>query len=127
MRKRRRNSRFLPFGAGLVAGYMLTVGVAAVSALIMWITGADGGIAWIPAILAAAMGSFLCGRTAGKMRRRGGLKTGAVCGVIYCLPLILLSLVFGTAQGVMLPVKVVLCIGFGTAGGVSGVNSQDKE
>lgn len=126
MRKRRSNSRLLPFGAGLAAGYMLTAGTAAAGALIMWILGADGGLSWIVAVPAAAMGSFLCGRTAGKMRRRGGLKTGAVCGIMYCVPLILLALIFGTVQGVLLPVKLALCIGFGAAGGVSGVNSQDK-
>lgn len=92
----------------------------------MWILGADGGLSWIVAVPATAMGSFLCGRTAGKMRRRGGLKTGAVCGIMYCVPLILLALIFGTVQGALLPVKLALCIGFGAAGGVSGVNSQDK-
>lgn len=92
----------------------------------MWILGADGGLSWIVAVPAAAMGSFLCGRTAGKMRHRGGLKTGAVCGIMYCVPLILLALIFGTVQGALLPVKLALCIGFGAAGGVSGVNSQDK-
>lgn len=126
MRKRRSNSRLLPFGAGLAAGYMLTAGTAAAGALIMWILGADGGLSWIVAVPAVAMGSFLCGRTAGKMRRRGGLKTGAVCGIMYCVPLILLALIFGTVQGALLPVKLALCIGFGAAGGVSGVNSQDK-
>ena len=126
MRKRRRNSRFAPFGAGLLAGYLLTAGIAAVGALIMWLAGADSEISWLAAVPAAAMGSFLCGRTAGKMRRRGGLKTGAVCGVLYCLPLILLSLIFGGVQGVLLPVKLALCVGFGAAGGVAGVNSQDK-
>ncbi len=126
MRKRRSNSRFLPFGAGLAAGYLLTAGTAAAGALIMWLLGADGGLSWIVAVPAAAMGSFLCGRTAGKMRRRGGLKTGVVCGIMYCIPLILMALIFGTMQGALLPVKLALCVGFGAAGGVSGVNSQDK-
>lgn len=103
MRRKKNRSRLLPFGAGLAAGYLLTIGVAA-----------------------AALGSFLCGRTAGKQRRRGGLKTGAVCGVLYCVPLILAALIFGTVQGILLPVKAALCIGFAAAGGVSGVNSPEK-
>ncbi len=126
MRKRRNNSRLTPFGAGLAAGYLLTVGIAAAGALLMWIAGADSGLSWLTAVPAAAMGSFLCGRVAGKMRRRGGLKTGAVCGIMYFLPLLLLSLIFGAVQGVLLPVKLALCIGFGAAGGVAGVNSQDR-
>ncbi|MGN1340744.1 MAG: TIGR04086 family membrane protein [Oscillospiraceae bacterium] len=126
MRKRQRNSRFAPFGAGLLAGYLLTAGTSAAGALVMWLAGADSGAAWLVAVPAMALGSFLCGRTAGRLRRRGGLKTGAVCGVMYFLPLLLLSLVFGQVQGVLLTVKLLLCVGFGTAGGVAGVNSQDR-
>ena len=126
MRRKHNGSRFMPFGAGLAAGYLLSLGIAAVGALIMWLTGADSGLAWIAAVPASAFGSFVCGRTAGRQRRRGGLKTGALCGVLYCVPLVLLSLIFGTAQGGLLPVKAALCIGFAAAGGVSGVNSPEK-
>lgn len=126
MRKRRRNSRIAPFGAGLLAGYILTGAIAAFGALLMCIMGADSGLSWLTAVPAEALGSFLCGRTAGKLRHRGGLKTGALCGLFYCLPLIMLSVFFGEIQGVLLPVKLALCIGFGAAGGVAGVNSQDK-
>ena len=111
MRRKKNRSRLLPFGAGLAAGYLLTIGVAAAGALVMWLTGADSSMAWL---------------TAGKQRRRGGLKTGAVCGVLYCVPLILAALIFGTVQGILLPVKAALCIGFAAAGGVSGVNSPEK-
>ena len=124
MRRKKNRSRLLPFGAGLAAGYLLTIGVAAAGALVMWLTGADSSMAWLTAVPAAALGSFLCGRTAGKQRRRGGLKTGAVCGVLYCVPLILAALIFGTVQGILLPVKAALCIGFAAAGGGSGVKSE---
>ena len=113
MRRKKNRSRLLPFGAGLAAGYLLTIGVAAAGALVMWLTGADSSMAWLTAVPAAALGSFLCGRTAGKQRRRGGLKTGAVCGVLYCVPLILAALIFGTVQGILLPVKAALCAGAG--------------
>ena len=56
MRRKKNRSRLLPFGAGLAAGYLLTIGVAAAGALVMWLTGADkfhgvadggsGGGAW---------------------------------------------------------------------------------
>lgn len=127
MRKRRKHSRLMPFWAGLTAGYLTTLGICTAGALIFWLVGADSGIAWLAALPAAALGSFVCGRTAGRQRRHSGLKTGAVCGVMYSLPLMLLGLIFGAAHGVMLPVKLALCIGFGTAGGVAGVNSQDRE
>lgn len=116
----------MPFWAGLVGGYLLTLAIAAAGALIMWICGADGGIAWLAALPALACGSFFCGRTAGRIRRRGGLKTGAVCGVMYCIPLIALGLIFGMTGWVLLPVKLILCVGFAAAGGVAGVNSPER-
>lgn len=92
----------------------------------MWVIGADSGLSWLTAVPAVALGSFMCGRTAGKMRRRGGLKTGAVCGVCFFLPILVMSVIFGGIHGVLFPVKLALCLCFGTAGGVAGVNSQDK-
>ena len=126
MRRKHGNSRLAPFGMGIAAGYLATAAAAALSALIMLILGADGSIAWLPAIFAAAAGSFFCGRTAGKLRRRSGLKTGAVCGAAYILPLILLGMIFGRGEGALLPVKLLLCVGFAAAGGVVGVNSPEK-
>ena len=123
MRRKKNRSRLLPFGAGLAAGYLLTIGVAAAGALVMWLTGADSSMAWLTAVPAAAL---LTAVLVAALRRRGGLKTGAVCGVLYCVPLILAALIFGTVQGILLPVKAALCIGFAAAGGVSGVNSPEK-
>lgn len=125
MRKKKNTSRAFPFIKGLAAGYIATIAVAAAGALIMWIFGADSGLSWLPATLAAAAGSFFCGRAAGKLRRRSGLKTGAFCGAIYFAPLIILGLIFGTA-GALIPVKAVLCTAFGAAGGVYGVNSPES-
>lgn len=115
-----------PFTAGLIAGYAAAAAISAAGALIMWIVGADSGVEWLAAILALAAGSFLCGRTAGKLRRRAGLKTGALCGVMFIIPLLILGLIFGRAEGAMLPVKLLLCLGFSAAGGVSGVNAPEK-
>lgn len=126
MRKNFRRSRTAPFAAGLSVGYTAAAVVSAAGALIMWATGADSGAEWLAAILALAAGSFLCGRAAGKLRRRNGLKTGAVCGVVFIIPLLLLGLIFGRAEGAMLPVKLLLCLGFSAAGGVSGVNAPEK-
>ena len=77
-------------------------------------------------LAAAAAGSFFCGRAAGRTRRKDGLKTGAICGVMYVVPLILIGLITGMAQGVLLLVKLMLCLGFAAAGGVSGVNAPEK-
>lgn len=127
MRKKRKNTRFFPYWAGIAAGYIVTAAMAASGALIMWIFGTDGGLAWLAAVPAIAAGSFVCGRTAGKIRRSGGLKIGLFCGIIYILPMLAVGLVLGTVGSGMLPVKLALCAGFGTAGGVSGVNSPEGQ
>lgn len=126
MRKKQSNTKTVPYLRGLAAGYLLTFAASAAGALIMLIAGTDSGMAWLPALIAGAAGSFLCGRTAGKFRRRDGLRTGALCGILYLAPLLVLSLIFGRAGGVMLPVRVLLCLGFAAAGGVAGVNSPEK-
>ena len=71
-------------------------------------------------------GSFFCGRTAGKIRRHDGLKTGAICGVIYIAPLILLGIILGRTDGTLILIKLLLCLGFAAGGAVSGVNSPES-
>ena len=46
--------------------------------------------------------------------------------VLFIAPLILLGFIFGRNEGVMLPVKLLLSLGFAAAGGVAGVNSPEK-
>lgn len=115
----------MPFGRGFAIGYLVTAGISAAGALLLLLLGADGGISWLPAIAAAAAGSFFCGRTAGKLRRHDGLKTGAICGIMYIAPLLLLGLIFGRAEGGLLLIKLLLCLGFAAGGAVSGVNSPE--
>lgn len=126
MRKKKRNSRFAPFAAGIAAGYgtALTAAALAAGALTITDTAAAAAGSGAAAILAVSAGSFVCGRIAGKLRRKNGLQTGAVCGVLFIIPLVVLSLIFGLAGGVMLAVKAALCLVFGMVGGVSGVNSD---
>lgn len=123
MRKKKKNSPLLPFGAGLAVGVISSLIIAAVGALILSFTDIASTMAGLVAIIATAVGSFLSGRTAGFLKRRNGLETGALCGVIFFAALLILSLAFGTAGTAMLPVKAVICLAFAAAGGVSGVNA----
>jgi len=126
MRRRKRNSPFLPFAAGLAVGYGVMLPVSAAAALLLSFFDGAAKTAGAAAVLAMAIGSYFCGRTAGIMRRRGGLKTGLLCGLLFSVLPILLSLIFRQFAGVMLPVKVILCVAFGTVGGVAGVNTDEK-
>ena len=51
MRRKKNRSRLLPIGAGLAAGYLLTIGVATAGALVMWLTGADSSMAWLLSLI----------------------------------------------------------------------------
>ena len=122
MRKKKRNYRFFPYGAGLVLGYAAMLLVSAAAALLLSFTDAASSAAGAAAVLALAIGSFVCGRTAGIMRRRDGLKTGALCGLIFSVLPVVLALIFHLFGTVMLIIKPILCVAFGAVGGVAGVN-----
>lgn len=124
MRRRKKHRRAAPFAVGLLCGYIAELIVAALGALLLSFTDIASGGAGVTALIAAATGSLVCGRTAGIIKRRDGLKTGALCGLLFFLPLLLLSIIFGAAGSMLLPVKALLCLGFATAGGVMGVNKE---
>lgn len=124
MRKKKRRSPFAPFAAGIAAGYGAALILAALSAGALTITDTAATASGAAAVVSISAGSFVCGRVAGKLRRTGGLKTGALCGILFIVPLVVISLIFGLAGGVLLIVKSVLCVIFGMVGGVSGVNSD---
>lgn len=125
MRRAKRESRLAPFTAGVTCGYIATLAAAVLGALLVLLTDSAESFSGVVAMVALAVGSFASGRLAGSMRRRGGLFTGAVSGLLYVIPFVLLSVVFGVMQGVLLFVKLILCVVFGAAGGVVGVNSSD--
>lgn len=122
MRRAKRERRLLPFGAGLAVGYAATLALSAVVGLLLFLTDSAEGFSAVAAVIIQAVCAFLAGRTAGKLRRRGGLKTGLLCGVMYFAPFAVVAVVWGTFGGALLWIKLALCIIFGTAGGVSGVN-----
>lgn len=124
MRKNKRSSRFMPYAAGLCAGFAVLVAISGIAAVIVLITDATAA-AGVAAIIAIAAGSFISGRVVGKTQRKNGMKSGAICGTVFIVPILLLSIIFGRAGTFMMLVKIILSVIFGAAGGVSGVNAQD--
>lgn len=123
MRKKKK-SPAAPFAAGMICGGAAALITAALGALLLALVGASAGMAGAAAIAASAVGSFVCGRTAGVIRRRDGLKIGVLCGAMFFLLLLVPALIFGTAGSFMLPVKAAICLAFAAAGGVVGVNKE---
>lgn len=123
MRRHKRASAFTPYMIGLGVGYAAAVIICAAAALVLSFSNAAAKAAGAAAVVAMSIGSFLCGRTAGRIKHRDGLKTGSLSGLMFSVLPILLSLIFGSFGSVMLIVKPLLCMFFGAAGGVAGVNS----
>ena len=126
MRKRKRKSGLLPYTAGLIVGYAVMLPVSVIAAALLSITDAASKTAGAAAVLAMAIGCFLGGRTAGIIKHRDGLKTGALFGIIFVLPLLILSAIFTRSWSGMFFVKLILCVAFAAVGGVAGVNREEK-
>ncbi len=126
MRKQKNNNPAFPYIVSLAVGYAVTLAAAALGALLLSFTNGASENAWIAALIASAAGSFFCGRSAGLIKKRQGLKVGALCGIFYMLPLILLSLIFRRIGGFLLIVKVLICIILSCAGAVMGVNANQS-
>ena len=126
MRKRKHNSKLLPYAAGLIVGYIAMLPVCVLAAALLSLTDAAAQAAGAASVLAISIGSFFCGRTAGIIKRRDGLKTGALCGFAFVLPLLLISLIFSASRSAMFFVKIILCVAFSAVGGVAGVNREER-
>ncbi len=125
MRKKKNNSRFMPYLIGLGVGMGTVILISAAAALILSFSDTAARSAGAASVIALSVGSFVCGRTAGMIRHRDGLRTGALCGLMFSAVPIVFSLIFGSFGSVMLLVKPLLCVFFGTAGGVAGVNKDE--
>ncbi|MDE7360642.1 MAG: TIGR04086 family membrane protein [Oscillospiraceae bacterium] len=126
MRKRKREPRLMPYAAGMVVGYIGALAVSMLAAGVLSLTDAAAKTAGSAAVVALIIGSFLSGRTAGVIKRRDGLKTGALCGLAFVLPLLVISAVFSNSWSVMFIVKLLLCTAFAAVGGVAGVNKDER-
>lgn len=125
MRRHKRDNAFLPYAIGLGVGYAAAVLICVAAALILLFSDAAEKAAGAASVVALSVGSFICGRTAGRIKRRDGLKTGALSGLMFSVLPVLLSIIFWSFGSAMLFVKLLLCVFFGTSGGVAGVNSGD--
>ncbi len=126
MRRVRKEHRLLPYAAGVITGYIVTLVLSAAAALALFLTDSAEGLSGAVAVVISALSCFFAGRRGGRLRRRDGLRTGFICGVLYMLPLTLVAIIWGTFGGVLFWVKLILCAVFGAAGGVNGVNSPEK-
>lgn len=123
MRRAKKERRLLPFGAAMAVGYAATLALSAAAGLLLLLTDSAEGLSGSAAAIIQTICAFLAGRTAGRLRRRGGLKTGLLCGIMYLAPFLLIAVIWGTLGGALLWIKLALCVVAAMAGGVSGTNA----
>lgn len=127
MRRSKRGERFKPYLLGILFGYAAMILTIVPAALILSLMKAAAGAAGAAAVISIVTGGFVCGKTAGLIRQRDGLKTGTLCGLAFSLPLIVLTLIFAEKSGGTLILKLALCTAFAAVGGVAGVNSSAEK
>ena len=126
MRKRKMDPKYMPYLLGMAVGYGTTLLISVAAAVILSFSDAAAKSAGAASVIALSVGSFMCGRTAGIMRRRDGMRTGALCGLMFSAAPVVFSLIFGYFGSAMGFVKPLLCVFFSTVGGVAGVNRDES-
>ena len=109
---------------GILFGYMATVLTILPASLILSLMRSASKAAGAAAVIALMIGGFVCGKTAGALRRKDGLKTGFLCGLAFSVPMIMISIIFSSGSAGTLMLKIALCASFAAVGGVSGVNTD---
>lgn len=124
MRKKKRNDRLKPYLIGTLFGYMAMILTILPAALILSLMRSASKAAGAAAVIALMIGGFVCGKTAGAVRQKDGLKTGFLCGLTFSVPMIIITAIFSSGSAGTLILKIALCASFAAIGGVSGVNSS---
>ncbi|MDE6733247.1 MAG: TIGR04086 family membrane protein [Oscillospiraceae bacterium] len=123
MRRQKRNYRFKPYLIGVLSGYAAMVLTILPAALILTLMKSAAKTAGAAAVIAMMAGGFVCGKTAGFVRQKDGLKTGFLCGLAFAVPMTIFTLIFGDSTVGTLILKIALCASFAAVGGVSGVSN----
>ena len=125
MRKRKRNDKLKPYLLGVLFGYMAMTVTILPAALILSLMRSASKAAGAAAVIALMIGGFVCGKAAGTIRHKDGLKTGFLCGLAFSVPIIIINIIFSAGSAGTLFLKIALCASFAAVGGVSGVNSPN--
>lgn len=111
---------------GTLFGYIAMLLTILPAALILSLMKTASKAASAAAVISLIIGAFICGKTAGFVSRKNGLKTGFVCGLVFSVPIIILTLIFSSKEGGSLALKIALCAAFAAVGGVAGVNNSEN-
>lgn len=125
MRRQRKSlwsSRIFSILVSVLAGALCTAAGAVLTSAIVFFVMKDMTMIRPFAGASIAAGAYIAAFICGKYRRRKGLVSGTVCGVLMCTVINILAIVIlGEWSGIK---KLLLLTFFGAAGGVAGVNSK---
>ena len=116
-----------PLGLGLCVGVVCCTLLLLLAAVLLNTADIPHGAAVPLAVSAAGLGAFAAGLTASLLTGRRGLLTGALCGTLLYLLLLLVGLArTGGADGGYALIKWAVLTVCGAVGGLIGVNRKKR-
>lgn len=114
--------------AGLAVSAAVCMIFIMLAALVLCMIDASDSIMLIVSLLAVCSGAFTGGFFTSKLRGEKGLISGALCGFMFFIILMVVSmLVNGNSVSVLTLIKLALCLLCSGTGGVVGVNFKRRK
>ena len=122
-----KNSKMYHSISSLVVGVGATLLCLILFSIIMTKVDTPDGVTSVMSSIALCVGSYFSGFIISKKRRKNGLLTGILCGiVIFCLTFIISILFIKTALSMGVFSKLIMILICSSIGGVVGVNAKVK-
>ncbi len=115
-------NRIFTYILAAVCGILTTAALTALFAAVAYTLQMKRDMAGGMAFLAFAAGCFVSGLICGLIKKRGGLRVGAVCAVVLLVPALAVSLISGSFTGAELAAKTISALLASAVGAVIGVN-----
>ena len=113
------------YGFSAVCGLAAQIVLILLMSAVMYALGLPPEMSGAMSFFALAAGCFVSGLVCGLIKRRGGLKTGAVCAGLILAVILCVSFISGNISGALLPAKATAALVCCAAGAVLGVNKRD--
>ncbi len=112
------------YGFSVICGIACSCLLAAAFSGIMYVLGASPQTAGVLSAGAFAAGCFTAGLICGCIKKKGGLRVGAVCAVIMSAVLMIFSALSGNLTGTQALSKLIVSAVSSCAGAVIAVNRR---
>jgi len=116
--------KIMTYGLSTVVGAAVAVVFLLLSAFLMYALGAPLYYAEYLSLMSMGLGCMVSGFISGRIKRRGGLKIGFRCAVIFLLILAIGAVIAGQFNGNGAIARILTAVVTGCTGGVLGVNRQ---